>query len=113
MVCADLRCISSLVFKLWTAYDMLISDWSSDMCSSNLRLDRQILVCLLRERREDRRLDRAALGIAAQLARIVIAQLEPADHLRGAADEPHVGGTGGGARLAHQDRKSTRLNSSH
>src|SRR3546814_4268159 len=32
-----IRCISFFFFKQKTAYEMRISDWSSDVCSSDLR----------------------------------------------------------------------------
>src|SRR3546814_8564949 len=35
--CVDNRCRSFFIYKLKTSYEMLISDWSSDVCSSDLR----------------------------------------------------------------------------
>ena len=51
---------------------------------------------------EDRRRDAPALGLAAEAARLVVADVDPADDVGRAADEPHVGRAGGGAGLAEQ-----------
>src|SRR3546814_8699828 len=40
-------CVVLLCFKQKTAYEMRISDWSSDVCSSDLRSDKQ--ACKLRQ----------------------------------------------------------------
>src|SRR3546814_5395702 len=89
-------------FKQKTAYEMRISDWSSDVCSSDL------------PPRQVRARHRPASRLAHELAR-------PA-HRPGAAGATDVeGGVEGSPRpsrrLAAQgssgDRKSTRLNSSH
>src|SRR3546814_10660071 len=47
-----------LYFKQKTAYEMRISDWSSDVCSSNLVLDTAVVrqVDRLRDRAGDKRL---------------------------------------------------------
>src|SRR3546814_7846816 len=37
-------CVYCCFFKQKTAYDMRISDWSSDVCSSDLRHDNNVLV---------------------------------------------------------------------
>src|SRR3546814_17617636 len=37
---------ADVLFKKKTAYEMRISDWSSDVCSSELRIDRPRLVAL-------------------------------------------------------------------
>src|SRR3546814_9149302 len=36
VVVVDVMCLSFFVFKQKTAYEMRISDWSSDVCSSDL-----------------------------------------------------------------------------
>src|SRR3546814_3509955 len=97
-------------FKQKTAYEMRISDWSSDVCSSDL-LPEPLgkAAALLRtprrrgaqqhdadQRRQHRRRQHAEFGLAHQLA--AIAECE-------AADEQ--------AHRETEDRKSTRLNSSH
>src|SRR3546814_6820566 len=118
--------LSFFFFKQKTAYEMRISDWSSDVCSSDLGIERgglavqrddaaklcrrhpalqrrQILHQLVgrllgryRQRlRLDRRLGTAQLvGQAAQQRTELVAFQE-------------------GAQVIGQDRKSTRLNSSH
>src|SRR3546814_10473331 len=96
---------SNLFFKQNTAYELRISDWSSDVCSSDLEtvdrvLDRRAVA---RPRRPDcageqgraveiRRDDRVAFGVGAR---------DRAENLRHRAF------------AVPRDRKSTRLNSSH
>src|SRR3546814_4139239 len=109
-------------FKQKTAYEVRISDWSSDVCSSDLQLDGARIGMahaqhvgmhgVQRHRRVDQRLT----------------FLDGAGHDRHVDDvaaEPLAGELDGGAgagrvleeeiddRPAAQDRKSTRLNSSH
>src|SRR3546814_6208446 len=43
VLCGCGRCFRFFFFKQKTAYEMRISDWSSDVCSSDLLLDRQSL----------------------------------------------------------------------
>src|SRR3546814_6856419 len=98
---------------------MRISDWSSDVCSSDLLLDPR-----------DSRAGLVLVDELAHPARPALGQFLPADHLQGivkAVDQGQrgrdakVGGLGVAEALdlAHQaanaagDRKSTRLNSSH
>src|SRR3546814_10767964 len=132
-------------FKQKTAYEMRISDWSSDVCSSDLLLKRRNLVIVETKRQQARIVERrakkrvvpalAAPLLIAQL-RITMAQLvkhhllarahhvcaqrfaiqrrpliarrqhQFAELLASRAPSPHVSGQ-------RQDRKSTRLNSSH
>src|SRR3546814_1740612 len=70
-------------FKQKTAYEMRISDWSSDVCSSDLlaadaRAGRRIVIAL-RERRTARVGDRAAgrFGLRALRRRIPVARPFP------------------------------------
>src|SRR3546814_5634281 len=99
-------------FKQKTAYEMRISDWSSDVCSSDL--------CAGGEFDEDRQRPAAArIGSALWVWRTAPAgkragQLDHAgegqpDPVRGA----HHGGGPGDGQSRSGDRKSTRLNSSH
>src|SRR3546814_2607962 len=114
-------------FKQKTAYEMRISDWSSDVCSSDLRSPRQRPepgAAIARDRgavravsRRQESIDRAG-GCERREARRDLPALpgasSPDDHQRGSEDPP--GGRSTPApRLASagQDRKSTRLNSSH
>src|SRR3546814_9550692 len=104
------RSVFFFFFKQKTAYEMRISDWSSDVCSSDL-LQRQI-----------QRLDRAGL-YRGEAAVEVEAPFSHQFSCRAGffralfrhIDIPPAGETvfqipGG---LAMADRKSTRLNSSH
>src|SRR3546814_3409177 len=99
-------------FKQKTAYEMRISDWSSDVCSSDLHQPPEIAlvgaVAFLRGgglrargRLLGRQLDLLGDRVDASLdtAGIIIGLELRCHHV---ADDP-----------ARQDRKSTRLNSSH
>src|SRR3546814_8507128 len=99
-----LVCRSFFFFKQKSAYEMRISDWSSDVCSSDLMAvfvvriggeaaHRAELPLLLPGRRVD-----AAVGIERRRELVAMARIS-------------VGMIGGARQL--QDRKSTRLNSSH
>src|SRR3546814_3125240 len=78
-------CLELFFFKQKTAYEMRISDWSSDVCSSDLG--------------------------EAQRHRPLLVQADDVERMLGNAREPvrvdHR------AAPARQDRKSTRLKSSH
>src|SRR3546814_3473990 len=111
-------------FKQKTAYEMRISDWSSDVCSSDLEAG-AVIVILARAVAGGRiivegrgRADLGAVGDARARGR----RDGPADRQRprrprrDAADGPHAGGAVIAAetrRAREVDRKSTRLNSSH
>src|SRR3546814_3338384 len=119
-VCYSLVLLVSVVFlfffKQKTAYEMRISDWSSDVCSSDLLVSRQA--------RGDLLLKQGYRGAA-------LTRTEPREHIgigeirtqSLAADEQTrqraVGRSVTSPRRPHQilrgeqDRKSTRLNSSH
>src|SRR3546814_10882148 len=92
-------------FKQKTAYEMRISDWSSDVCSSDLRQHQRAV------RRQQTRLARLQVGvrhyegIEGEVA--VIGILEGPVPLATDRLDGHVGVRGA------VDRKSTRLNSSH
>src|SRR3546814_3308256 len=118
--------ISICFFKQKTAYEMRISDWSSDVCSSDLH-DQLGLRALLR-----RGAGHAAIHADEGLALDAAAHRRPVQ-LAGAelVEEPQVHGAAGqhpvrsGVVERHhalrpepgdcrgEDRKSTRLNSSH
>src|SRR3546814_5448892 len=95
-------------FKQKTAYEMRISDWSSDVCSSDLPQLRRLLAHGAGARHGHgagadapaRRRGGAVVTTAQQLPRKVVLA---------------AGGTGGHMFPAEAlaDRKSTRLNSSH
>src|SRR3546814_2723243 len=100
-------CFIFFFFKQKTAYEMRISDWSSDVCSSDLRR-----CSILRERASGRRKavagkDRAALlrnEEGAERSRFGMARR---DEQRDRVTDRRMAGRG------KEDRKSTRLNSSH
>src|SRR3546814_4244823 len=120
-------------FKQKTAYDMRISDWSSDVCSSDLLIALAMLVEFVERPDRDMRSFTKRVGVEK------VNELGPG--LLAYAVEPHerrgievdTGGVGCGQRLdkglvilfaverrgndvhvaAFGDRKSTRLNSSH
>src|SRR3546814_8071526 len=82
-------------FKQKTAYEMRISDWSSDVCSSDLR------DAFAADRLDDARQHRYALAEPVQLFL--------RDAIMSRVARLHIGFL----QLLEQDRKSTRLNSSH
>src|SRR3546814_10149672 len=115
-------------FKQKTAYEMLISDWSSDVCSSDLqdRIGRLFRIGMARHLHRPR--DIGAIGIALRLETVIeiivalgkadprLAQPQDVDRRVGgvrvwtAADDRR---TERPLRPAHEARKSTRLHSSN
>src|SRR3546814_2696023 len=108
-------------FKQKTAYEMRISDWSSDVCSSDLAL-------LVARDGALRHKDAVAAGAlhhfgahvhAGQQQATLVRELSADDLAAGARIHGHVGELEyaffgeGAAVLQLEDRKSTRLNSSH
>src|SRR3546814_10834002 len=100
--------------KQKTAYEMRISDWSSDVCSSDLQLRGQHRMAELKADLAGRKADfDIALGLVEQFADFTdaFARHDDVGHRRGtvgacdriAREEVAVG----------RDRRSTRLNSSH
>src|SRR3546814_9033762 len=112
-------------FKQETGYEMRISDWSSDVCSSDLLvLLATDLRVVLSGRHEHIRARVHRCGVW----HLLVAELRVEPTLRGIvedADECRIGWRrgriqagmrlqcGGAERGRKQDRKSTRLNSSH
>src|SRR3546814_4265452 len=109
-------------FKQKTAYELRISDWSSDVCSSDLhrgdQSERDIVV------EADRRDDDfepardpagdAIFDLAFALGRLRKGEEEPEDDGRHRDDRASAAQEDPSALpQAEQDRKSTRLNSSH
>src|SRR3546814_10903549 len=99
-------------FKQKTAYEMRISDWSSDVCSSDLRVREQGVLDLSRVDVEGARHDHVVLAVHDEQVALVVevadvARVEPAILVDGPL------GLHGTPPVARQDRKSTRLNSSH
>src|SRR3546814_5904589 len=94
------------LFKQKTAYEMRISDWSSDVCSSDLGIGHLLGP-----------VDGIAHGISGGCNVRHIATLDPLAGTVARSEHDHVahlvdsGDDGGNPERA--DRKSTRLNSSH
>src|SRR3546814_1089801 len=125
------RCF--FVFKRKTAYEMRISDWSSDVCSSDLQADAALAGMArrhrLRNRPVRRRVARSRVGVGAMQIKIEI-DVRP-EELRRFLGLPDVAGlqedvvaflrdkVGAATEfdpsqfVKSKDRKSTRLNSSH
>src|SRR3546814_2521190 len=116
-------------FKQKTAYEMRISDWSSDVCSSDLvaaALDEEAGDAAGAEQREGgverdmavgvgrhlRHLD-AGLPIGLEAGRLVALVGHQQRRVLGRARHQVMGERQPQAAIDHQDRKSTRLNSSH
>src|SRR3546814_4178771 len=113
-MCCLLACVFVVFFKQKTAYEMRISDWSSDVCSSDLC---QVVALLqaadvLRPRRDP--VDAGAMvavnddrGVI-ELSGCLHLLEQPAELLLHALHLLEMGGM-----ASAPDRKSTRLNSSH
>src|SRR3546814_6638861 len=105
-------------FKQKTAYEMRISDWSSDVCSSDLLLD-QADPLLHRQRRAKLGVDVAAyrhvedVKPREQQPRQEAAQEQLADRLLRHHGKQDGEDRGRDQDAERADRKSTRLNSSH
>src|SRR3546814_5455048 len=105
-------------FKQKTAYEMRISDWSSDVCSSDLRqemdqprLDVEAALVALLAGDRSRQVGGAVIGL---LARDDALLFRPAQHVVEEVGEAQrrVDRRRAAGGEAH-DRKRTRLNSSH
>src|SRR3546814_3654737 len=114
-LCSSVSCV--FFFKQKTAYEMRISDWSSDVCSSDL-----VGIAALQARVDQRVGDPLHAvnidTIADIAAAAAIAQLRhQIDTLARIAGGVRVGDVVAGrvecGLVGQQDRKSTRLNSSH
>src|SRR3546814_3955818 len=104
-------------FKQKTAYEMRISDWSSDVCSSDLILGHGIVQRL--DQHRGRRVAENEMAIAVAPVQMAASHLRIDHQHRACAAEPHRVDrsldteSGRGAGHVHVDRKSPRLNSSH
>src|SRR3546814_2700772 len=105
MCCVCYLVVFFFFFKQKTAYEMRISDWSSDVCSSDLLGGQH------RQRNADRQHAEEDDGDEGQ---------QPQQHSLRVRRNGGAGGRYGGGLSGHQkhldgspDRKSTRLNSSH
>src|SRR3546814_3109151 len=111
-------------FKQKTAYEMRISDWSSDVCSSDLVIEEFAMAEAIAAARLAEQIRRVAHAFhaagddhvgAACRERVMChhhgLHARAADFVDGRADD--AVGQAGAARSLARDRKSTRLNSSH
>src|SRR3546814_2686655 len=119
-----LMCCWFFFFKQKTAYEMRISDWSSDVCSSDLLAGQRLDTAhagghraLVDDLEQADVAGAAHMGAAAELDRIIpVAELAHGEHADLVAvflaEQRHGAG---GDRLVrrHQRSESTRLNSSH
>src|SRR3546814_3095978 len=108
------------VFKQKTAYEMRISDWSSDVCSSDLgllvRRHRPLDADLAAQRLPVK--EQRDVRVRRQLAALAAVEIGVEDETVGAMplEQHHAQRrvlVGRRRRKRHRDRKSTRLNSSH
>src|SRR3546814_3224017 len=104
-------------FKQKTAYEMRISDWSSDVCSSDVGVGHRAALSQVGPHRcgvghvvgvEDVEVGGPVLDVGAG-----VGGGQGADRLRDAGAGRYGDGGGAPARGGPQDRKSTRLNYSH
>src|SRR3546814_5147229 len=110
-------------FKQKTAYEMRISDWSSDACSSDLLLSRDRVddreIALMRGGQLDARIahdGEIVRSVGQRVAANHHRQIGPAQRPRQFVGEAVIGscrGIGGDLADERGDRKSTRLKSSH
>src|SRR3546814_10302044 len=103
-------CFFFFFFKQKTAYEMRISDWSSDVCSSDLRRETALRARFRGAARQlhaqgDRQ---AAVGVQAHDSAFL-----PVRRLRDRCVAGNAEAVERACRWQIQDRKSTRLNSSH
>src|SRR3546814_1433103 len=116
-LCLFLSCFF-FFFKQKTAYEMRISDWSSDVCSSDLQggIERHAHDLAVVARRADDAADGRAVAV------LVLQAVARADHVARRRGNParKLGAARVDSAVDHRDgdaaagdRKSTRLNSSH
>src|SRR3546814_4170566 len=97
-----------VLFKQKTAYEMRISDWSSDVCSSDLKRRR-----VKSKRAPDPCLSLTQIRFCGPGGRGRIRFQPTLASLNIVDDGPFSKTVNPAARSAPEDRKSTRLNSSH
>src|SRR3546814_9189151 len=104
-----------LFFKQKTAYEMRISDWSSDVCSSDLTLENVIQARNMAMTAQGPHDQAEAENVISGALKSVFALSEAYPDLKANTNflnlQEELSGTEG--RIAYADRKSTRLNSSH
>src|SRR3546814_9514744 len=112
MICCFLICILFFFFKQKTAYEMRISDWSSDVCSSDLAAASRQVRSRRLYRLSDRvaRTYRAGRACAGGVPAVGALLCRRGGHGGVEAQVPATDADDDGRA---EDRKSTRLNSSH
>src|SRR3546814_8513075 len=93
-----------LLFKQKTAYEMRISDWSSDVCSSDLRQSAARAICPVRAQQFV-----AAPGTDMRVHSLFLPQISRRDnHLSRGVVASHLVERGAGARRPHPHRPEER-----
>src|SRR3546814_5294637 len=102
-------------FKQKTAYEMRISDWSSDVCSSDLQRRGFLSNRKAERRQKDSEDGKIASGAKALDQAMAEAGADTLGQFLNGRDEKRVrlDGDSQSYDFYPQDRKSTRLNSSH
>src|SRR3546814_2766150 len=129
VVCGGVMCggqgsVCFFFFKHKTAYEMLISDWSSDVCSSDLnQVDRLRIVELVdfivvvdNRHRPSHKVDEQPLTVCEHRRHADVSQrktLQYVDHGLAPVWWEHQGSRVFGCPASLEDRKRTSLNSSH
>src|SRR3546814_4331638 len=100
------------LFRQKTSYEMRISDWSSDVCSSDLLVEPLSLDEAYLDVSENKRGLASATEVAQQIRREIREQLQLTASA-GVAPNKFVAKIASDWKKPDGDRKSTRLNSSH
>src|SRR3546814_9881445 len=108
MSCCVCACSFFFVFQQKTAYELRMSDWSSDVCSSDLRKDE----VGQRARGHIRRSDHSA-GVKAEIGFDAVHAIGGKAVFIAAFRRERIKGDARWRQQRKADRKSTRLNSSH
>src|SRR3546814_2200371 len=106
-MCVSLTVCDFFFFKQKTAYEVRISDWSSDVCSSDLYAK----WAMLYSKATGNRVNYQSIGSGGGQQQIIAKTVD-----FGASDDPMKGDAlekNGLFQFPAVDRKSTRLNSSH
>src|SRR3546814_2282100 len=107
-LCYSFRCFVFFFFKQKTAYEMRISDWSSDVCSSDLHPD------VVSPKVGDWSVgDDGRQYIWVKSSAAIVAAAAPGTQVTITEPAMTAAAGSGGFYAPIADRKSTRLNSSH
>src|SRR3546814_10034083 len=114
-----MSCLSFFFFKQKTAYEMRISDWSSDVCSSDLRARAPAHIALkeVEQSKQQQDDDDPERCVPAEIHGEYSLQASGQASRRQGAGRPRPFGqpplAARSMKIMCRDRKSTRLNSSH